>query len=358
VADATEKKAIFSQITGMGDECNQRAADLGQQIQLCDNLVGSTSWTGTSADKFKQTWPDNKKLVEDIKAACDELGSALKQISQQYQVGEDGVMSKVTTAMEKDWLGALKVGAAGAAVAGAAGANPYAGASASGGAGGAGGSTAGGAAGSGPSGSLTAQRDNLRQQLEIKKKILAEDYAQTQKDLQKRLHQLEQLEALSPWANKGLVGGAGGARAAYQALYGEPAPVVRGLQGDPFRPFDPLRTDAVAPDGSKVPVMRNKSDGDFLAMVDWARVRRDIDATKADLAAWPGETQKLSNEIKTMESQLNQLNTSIGDQQPAAPAVSSAGSTPSTSSPQHSAAPPASGSRIDTPAGPPKTFNP
>jgi uncharacterized protein YukE len=113
VADASEKKAIFSQITGMGDEFNQRANDLGQQIQLCDNLVQSTSWTGTSADKFKQTWPDNKKLVEDVKQACDELGTALKNISQQYQVGEDGVMNKVTTAMEKDWLGGLKVGAPG-----------------------------------------------------------------------------------------------------------------------------------------------------------------------------------------------------------------------------------------------------
>jgi hypothetical protein len=95
VADATEKRAIFSEIVAMGEEFCQSACDLDDQIVLCDKLVHSTEWSGPSADSFKCAWGDNRHLLEGIKQACQELGTAIKTIGERYRIGEDGVMRRV-----------------------------------------------------------------------------------------------------------------------------------------------------------------------------------------------------------------------------------------------------------------------
>jgi uncharacterized protein YukE len=94
-----EMRAVLSGIGSMGNEFKQRSGDMQEQLRLCEQLVADASWTGSAADRFRQDWEMNKKQMEDIKQACDELGAALSSIGQNYNVAEDGRMRKVEQAM-------------------------------------------------------------------------------------------------------------------------------------------------------------------------------------------------------------------------------------------------------------------
>lgn len=95
-----EMRAVLSGIGSMGNEFKQRSSEMEEQIRVCQQLVADASWTGSAAERFRADWETNKKQMEDIKQACDELGGTLTTIGQNYNVAEDGRMRKVEQYMQ------------------------------------------------------------------------------------------------------------------------------------------------------------------------------------------------------------------------------------------------------------------
>jgi uncharacterized protein YukE len=101
MATGAEIKAELDSISGMGQEFQQRATEMQEQIGLLASMVGDSAWTGQAADAFRAGWDATKAKLELLRTACQETGQSLIAITQKYGVDESGRMKNVQTTYEQ-----------------------------------------------------------------------------------------------------------------------------------------------------------------------------------------------------------------------------------------------------------------
>lgn len=109
----------IAEVKALGEQLKATAGKLDHVVQLLNTSVGSTTWVGPDASKFKnEWWPGHRSRIQQIRADIDGFGqSAMNNASEQDRASGEGGASSVTVAATAGavaaTVGAAAVGAQG-----------------------------------------------------------------------------------------------------------------------------------------------------------------------------------------------------------------------------------------------------